>query len=310
MDAPVAVTGATGFLGGHIVDALLASGHRVRAVVRNPSRATSLAARGVEVREARLQDAAALAQAIEGARAVVSNAALGSWAGPMSVYREVNIAGTDNLLDAMEATGVARLVHISSVAVGRTRTRAWTDENVERVGRDGVRGPRQASDLTTDWRYAVSKSVSEDRVRARAPRLQPTILRPGPVYGVGDPKLTRRYLKMWRSKVCLAPTAGVPHVCASDVAGTVVVALARPQTIDQTYVLAGPPVSPLSVLRSLKRLSGRGPILLPLPVPTWVGFTTHRAARDLDFVSRPVADVLADVLRAEGVTVRSGTRHR
>jgi len=301
---PIAVTGATGFLGRHIVHALLRAGHRVRAVVRSPQRAADLAERGVELRRATLGDREALTEALHGAAAVVSNAALGSWQGPIEHYRAVNVVGTDNLLDAMEAAAVARLVHISSVSVGRTRAATWTDERAERYGQDGQRGPWQPSDLTTDWRYAVTKSQSEDRVRARSPRIQATILRPGPVFGTGDPKLTRRYLRMWRSKVCVAPTAGVPQVCATDVARAVSTAISRPHTIDRTYVLAGPPTSPLDVVRTLKKLSGRGPVVIPLPVPTWVGFTTHRAARDLGFSSRPLGEALADVLRAEGVSVR------
>ena len=307
MDGPVVVTGATGFLGGHIVDALLAAGHRVRAVVRSPARALRLEESGVEVREANLESVGALTDAFDGASAVVSNAALGSWAGSLERYRQVNIMGTQNLLDAMTAVGVDRLVHISSVAVGQTRTRSWIDEFPARYGRDGRRGPWQVSDLTTDWRYAVSKSVAEDRIRAHRPSIGATILRPGPVFGAGDPKLTRRYLRMWRSPICVAPTAGVPQVAAPDVARAVGAALSRSESVGRTYVLAGPPTSPYAVMQTLKRLTGRGPVLIPLPTPTWVGFMTHRATRDLGFVSRPLAVGLAAVLEAEGIAVRPGS---
>lgn len=300
---PIAVTGATGFLGRHIVAALLSAGRRVRAVVRRPSRAADLAARGVEVCAADLSDPQALARAFDGAAAVVSNAALGSWQGPIEHYRRVNVDGTRHVLDAMAQVGVDRLVHVSSVAVGRTRAGAWTDEHAARYGQDGTRGRWQPSDLTTDWRYAVTKSQAEDLVRG-ARGIASTIVRPGPVFGVGDPKLTRRYLAMWRSRVCVAPTAGVPQVCATDVAAAVAAALGVPAAVGRTYVLAGPPTSPLDVVRTLTRLAGRGPIVVPLPVPTWVGFTTHRAARDLGFSARPLEDTLTDVLLAEGVTVR------
>ena len=263
------------------------------------ARAADLAARGVEVVTADLADQTALVQAFDGVDAVVSNAALGSWQGSLADYRRVNVQGTTHVLDAMQSTGVQRLVHISTVAVGRTQLGRWADEHVERYGRSGRRGAWQPSDLTTDWRYALTKSEAESLVRQRMPALQATILRPGPIFGPGDPKLTRKYLRQWQSAVCFAPTARVPHVCATDVAAAAAAALERPVSIGRTYTLAGPPVSPYAVLRELKRLTGRGALLIPIPVPTWVGFIHHRATRDLGFTSRPLSQTLAAVLKRE-----------
>lgn len=306
---PVAVTGATGFLGRHIVRALQSAGHTVRAVVRSPDKAADLAAAGVEVAAADLSDPVALVQAFSGASAVVSNAALGSWLGTIQDYRRVNVQGTTHLLDAMQQTGVHRLVHISSVAVGRTRLGRWADEQVERYGRAGRRGPWQPSDLTTDWRYALTKSESEQLVRQRMPQIHATILRPGPIFGPGDPKLSRKYLRMWRRSVCFAPTARVPHVCATDVAAAVASALVRPVSIGRTYTLTGAPVSPYDIVRCLVRVTGRGPVVVPVPVPTWVGFVNHRATRDLGFVSRPLDETVGAILRHEGM-VGSGVETR
>jgi dihydroflavonol-4-reductase len=301
--AVVAVTGATGFLGRHIVAALQRAGHPVRAVVRRPDRARELFGPRVDVRAADLGDLEALQDAFVGATAVVSNAALGSWQGPLEKFRAVNVDGTRHVLDAMKGADVGRLVHISTVAVGRTQLGRWADELVERYGTSGKREGWQPSDLTTDWRYAVTKSAAEDLVRERGHDLDVTILRPGPVFGVGDDKLTRKYLRMWRSRVCVAPTARVPHVCGSDVAAAVVGALGRPASVGGTYVISGPPVSPHTIVRRMTALAGRGPVLLPLPVPVRVGFTTHRAARDLGFVARPLDDALSDVLRSQGVRI-------
>src|SRR3989442_7523467 len=74
--AAVAVTGATGFLGRYLVDALLARGARVIGVVRNPDRVPELAARGVELRRADLAERDRLPRGLAGAQAVVSNAGL------------------------------------------------------------------------------------------------------------------------------------------------------------------------------------------------------------------------------------------
>src|SRR5262249_61821169 len=73
-DTTIAVTGATGFLGRYVVDALLRRGARVIGVVRNPDRVPALAARGVEMRRADLGSREALARGFAGAAAIVSNA--------------------------------------------------------------------------------------------------------------------------------------------------------------------------------------------------------------------------------------------
>lgn len=73
-------------------------------------------------------------------------------------------------------------------------------------------------------------------------------------------------------------------------------ALASPETAGRAYNLAGPPTSPVDVLASLRRLTGRGPRVLPLPVPLWVGYDTGRARAELGFVCRPLDESLAEVL--------------
>lgn len=305
---PVAVTGATGFVGGHIWRALHSAGLSVRAVVRRPERAVAINRWKDEVRKADLSDLPGLTEALRGASAVVANAALGSWQGDLDRFFAVNVEGVRHLLGAMHAAGVGRLVPISTVAVCRTRPWVLQGDDSPRYGVDGQRGPWQISDLTTDWRYAVTKSVGEDLARTLAQQhgIALTVLRPGPVFGVGDPKLTQRYLRMWRSRWCWAPTVGVPQVCATDVAGAVVAALVRPQSIGGTYTLAGPPTSPLEVVRTMRRLANRGPSwLVPVPVPVWVAWDTSSAQADLGFSPRSLEDALADVLQAEGVALPS-----
>lgn len=296
----VAVTGATGFLGGHICDALQDAGHAVRGVVRDPGRGARLVGRGVDLAQADLSDEPALRSALEGCRALVANAALGSWAGPLERYLDVNVGGTERLFRAAAAAGVRRIVLVSTVAVYRTRLRTWMDEQAAPYGM--VRRWLNPSDLTTDWRYALSKARGEARAHALAAEhgLALTVLRPGPIFGPRDPKLTPRYLRLHAREWVVAPTVGVPQVSAVDCAAVVPRALARPGTIGRAYNLAGPPTSPVDVLASLRRLTGRGPRVLPLPVPLWVGYDTRRAQAELGFVSRPLDETLQEVLAAEG----------
>jgi dihydroflavonol-4-reductase len=115
--ARVAVTGATGFLGRYVVEALLGRGSRVVGVVRNPGRVPALAAR-IELRAADLADPRALAAGFAEADAVVSNAALFSLRNARwEDHQRANVEGTTNVFDAAAAAGVSRIVHVSSVAV-------------------------------------------------------------------------------------------------------------------------------------------------------------------------------------------------
>jgi nucleoside-diphosphate-sugar epimerase len=313
--APVAVTGATGFLGSHICDALLHAGLEVRGLVRRPEKATRLRAQGVALAQADLADQDALETGLQGCDSLVANAALGSWQGPLDRYLEVNVAGTERLLRAAHAAGLRRVVLVSTVAVYRTKLRQVMDENTESYGHERRR--LNPSDLSTDWRYALSKSRAEARAWALADELglQLTVLRPGPIFGPRDPKLTRRFFALHARRIAVVPTVGIPMVAARDCADTVPAALQRSESIGRAYNLAGPPASLVDVLAELRRLTGRGPTVVPLPVPLWVAYDTRRAHQELGFVSRPLPTTLREVVDAENAgpptpapTVRSAAR--
>jgi nucleoside-diphosphate-sugar epimerase len=296
---PIAVTGATGFLGSHIASTLRSRGIVTRGVVRNVSRGACLEALGVGLAAADLGDEPALAAAFSGARAVVANAALGSNLGNLDDFVRTNVAGTENTLRAAASAGVRRVVLISSVAVYRTQIRTFQGEDSPRYGH--VKRSFVWSDLTTDWRYAMTKCIAEDRAMALARELdlQLTVLRPGPIYGSRDTRWTARLLGYHRRSVTVAPGVGVPMVHAGDVASAVAQALENPASVGRSYNLAGSPKTLPLMLAILRRLSGRGPLVLPIPLPLWVGYDTAAAARDLAFVARPLEEGLREVLAAQ-----------
>lgn len=296
----VAVTGATGFVGAHLARGLLAAGARVRGVVRSPERGAALAAVGVELVRGDLLDPASLVEAFRGCEVVVGNAAATSGAGSLEAMTRVNLDGARHTLDAAQAAGVRRVVWISTVAVYQTRLFTPMREDARRY--DASRRRFNWSDLTTDWRYARTKTQAEDLVWARceALGLAVTVLRPGPVYGSGDPKLTGRYLGALDRALVFAPTVGVPHVHAGDVALAVVGALRNERSVGRAYNLAGPPTSPWQAVRALRRLAGRGRWLLPLPVPLSVCYDTTAAAQDLGFAPRSLEDGLREAWQVDG----------
>src|SRR5438876_604180 len=114
----VLVTGAAGFLGGHLVDMLIERGDDVRAMVRPTEDVSYLSTlAGVEIVHGDLTNEASLKQAVQGVQRVYNVAAkTGPW-GAESVYRAVNVWGVADLIKAAMDAGVQRIVHTSSITV-------------------------------------------------------------------------------------------------------------------------------------------------------------------------------------------------
>jgi nucleoside-diphosphate-sugar epimerase len=291
----VGVTGASGFLGSHLALELLARGHRVVGIVRDPARASWLAQEGVELRQADLLDPDALGRAFAGLQAVVSNAApAAAPAGDdLEAFVRADRSATENVVNAALAQGVPRLVQISSVAVYRVR---WPFLRVREDHPRKMAG--QGPDLTrlvTRRGYAESKALSEEVIwEAIARGLQPTVLRPGPVYGSRDPKLTARYLRAMSARFRMIPTVRLPHVHAGDVAQAVCGALANPASIGKAYNITGEPLSLLEVARAVRQTTGARTWLIPVPLPLWMAWDNSAAEADLGVRYRSLADGLRE----------------
>src|SRR4051794_2384572 len=169
------ITGASGFLGKHVVAEALRRGHAVRAVVRPGTDAAGLGG-DVELARVDLRSRKGLVDAVTGVDAVIHLAAAKSG----DVYGQYagTVIATENLLWAIEQAGTRpQFVHISSFSVyDFEKPIAWTtldeDSPVERdaMERDG---------------YAHTKLVQERLVRAAAERNKwpLVVIRPGMIYG-------------------------------------------------------------------------------------------------------------------------------
>ena len=112
----ILVTGATGFVGGHVVRTLAKAGERVRALVRDASGADALSGVDCELVRGDVTDPASLHAAVEGCTAVVHLVAI--LTGKPDDFERVMIRGTRNLLDAAETAGVRRFVQMSALGAG------------------------------------------------------------------------------------------------------------------------------------------------------------------------------------------------
>lgn len=117
-DLPVLVVGATGFLGGQVVDELLKRGKKVRALVRPKSNAAKLEAKGVEIARGDMLDAASLISAMTGVSAAISTAA--GYTRNDKNAKAIDTFGNSNLAVAAKHAGVPRFVLISIVTSDQT----------------------------------------------------------------------------------------------------------------------------------------------------------------------------------------------
>jgi ornithine--oxo-acid transaminase len=164
------LTGASGFIGGHLAERLLAEGHPVRCLVRAGSDTRRLEQLGVELAPGALEDPRSLARAVVGCDYVVHCGAMVSDWGTIEEIERVNVAGTRELLRAAGEASVRRFVQMSSTDV-YGYPGAGSVEETHPAG--GFR----------NW-YAQSKLEAEAEVRrAAGAGLETVILRPSTVWG-------------------------------------------------------------------------------------------------------------------------------
>lgn len=94
----------------------------------------------------------------------------------------------------------------------------------------------------------------------------------------------------------LAPTVRLPHVHAADVAGAAAGAIGHAGSVGRAYNVTGVTASIWEALSTWKRLSGRGPTLVRIPIPLTMSFDDSDAVRDLGFAPRSLEDGIRDVL--------------
>jgi nucleoside-diphosphate-sugar epimerase len=166
------VTGATGFIGGHLVERLAADGKQVRCLVRAGSDTARLETLGVELAPGALEEPRSVARAVEGCDYVVHCGAMVSDWGTVEEIERTNVTGTRNLVQAAAAAAsVRRLVHVSTTDV---------------YGYPGVAGVEEGATAQgfRNW-YAQTKLDGEQEVlrAGQALGLETVVLRPATVWG-------------------------------------------------------------------------------------------------------------------------------
>jgi nucleoside-diphosphate-sugar epimerase len=246
-----ALTGATGFVGGHLALALRARGDDVTCLVRSPVKAAPLEAAGCRLVPGDLEDASALEHLARGADVVFHVAGLVA-ARSEAEFLAVNRDGTARLARAARTAGVERVVLVSSLAVtGPSEPGRPLDESAP---------PRPVTP------YGRSKRAGEETLAATGVPF--TIVRPPAVYGPGDRELLRVF-KL--ARVGVVPLLGdgrqeLSLVHVRDLAGALIAAAVSPAAGGRVYHAAHPEVV---TQRELVVAIGAavGKRVRPLPIP-------------------------------------------
>jgi len=288
----VLVTGASGFIGHHLIRHLLARGDRVRAAAgpdTPPDRRSRL--EGLDVRAGDIREPGFCREACEDMDAVVHCAAVVGITDREQTIRSVNVDGTLRIVEAAAAAGASRVIHLSTATV---------------VG--SVEGPPvdSTAPLRPGNAYARSKADSEVRALAAAADLDLdlAVVRPPWVYGPGDLRtlglyrmLQRRLPLPWRTDTRIQPVH-VDDFCA----GTLGCLDAFPTPGGHTYYLAGRAPVPMRdyiprlaaalgvrpprhlslraamlAARAADRVGGRLDVTLPITRRRLAFFTHHNA---------------------------------
>jgi nucleoside-diphosphate-sugar epimerase len=188
----LAITGGTGFVGSHLIEAALAAGHDVKALTRRPQEARDR----LDWVSGSLEDRGALKRLVDEADAVIHVAGVIN-APDEAGFEHGNVAGTLAMLAAATAGGVRRFIHVSSLA---------------------AREPKLSL-------YGASKARAEELVESSG--LDWAVVRPPAVYGPGDKETLELFKMAKRGVVLLPPKGRVSLIHVDDLARLLVTLTAR-----------------------------------------------------------------------------------
>ncbi len=265
---PLLVTGATGFIGRHLVPLLLEAGYPVRCLVREQSRKRGQRYLPVEaeVVEGDLYDAAGVRSAVEGCGGVLHLASPSAWdlLGDPIVEDKI-LEGVRNVFESASGCGVRRLLFVSSLAaLGPSRENPVTES--------------QPTPIPRGLYYAHGKRKAEDWLReaAETAGMETVVIYPGEVYGPGDDDFVTaaNLVRLLQQRPRLVPDGGTAIVHVEDVARGIVAAWTKAPA-GSSYLFAGDNLR-LKELgdRTLRAAGKRGHYgVLPwvlLAVPVWL----------------------------------------
>ncbi len=275
----ILVTGASGYLGSHILKRLVAAGNPVRALVRNRAWAEAegrLAGLNVEWTEGDVTKPETLVEAVKGVEAVIHTVAIAIEKDGRT-YETIIYQGTVNLVNAAKAAGVKRFVNICQLG----------------------------ADSKLPYRFLASKGKAQEYVAASG--LDWTSFRPSVIWGPED-EFANTFAKLAPLSPLIYPIIGdgqakFQSVWVDDVVTAAVKSLDDPSTIGLDLELGGPEVLTIAEVerRTLQAIGARR-LMIPLPLPILRIVVT---LMQVIFPAPPVTTSLLDLLSVDNTTTNN-----
>lgn len=252
------LTGATGFIGGHVARQLVSEGHEVVALVRTPEKAAALAALGVALHKGDITDKESMRAPMTGVDGVFHMAAWYEVGVPDSSMAErINVQGTRNVLELMRELDIPKGVYTSTLAVFSDTQGKVVDESYYHKPADGKWNSEYDR---TKW--LAHYEVAVPMMQAGLPLV---IVQPGLVYGPGDESVAAMTLRSYLLRRLPISPQGTAFAWAhvADVTRAHILTMEKGQ-VGESYIIAGPVHTLMDALAIAERITGiPGPRLHP-----------------------------------------------
>lgn len=248
----ILLTGATGFLGQHILRELVTAGHQVKALSRSGPADVLLASQGAQAVRAELTDANSLIQATKDVDTIFHTAAdTNTWRINNAEQTRTNVDGIQNLIAAANANAVKRILHTSSVSAYSHLVHGRLREDLTQLGGES-------------WiNYERTKFLAEKAVRNSG--LDFIIFQPAHILGPGDKQNWSRLIRMIdQNKLPGAPPGSGSFADVREIAKAQLRAYQLGK-FGESYLLGGQHASFLSLVQKIGKILDRKTPKKPIP---------------------------------------------
>ncbi len=280
------VTGGSGFLGSHLVEALVARAEEVRVLVRSTSDVTRLEELGVDLVTGDLSDPASLQAAARGVERIYHCAALASDWGTWETFRAANVTGVRNVLEAALAAGVHKFIHVSTTGV---------------YGHPDYPADETAPYRQRGWPYGDTKIEGEQLVWAYYQEygLPVTVARPASIYGPRSVTFVTDFVELLQQRSLphigrKQKPAGLAYV--TNVVDFLLLIADSEQSVGEAYnVSDGLDISWRQYVNRLAEMVGapQPRLMIPYRLAYLVGWLMEQSYRMLRIRQRPLLTRLA-----------------
>jgi dihydroflavonol-4-reductase len=255
------ITGSTGFIGKHLIQAFSGSNYNLRCLVRKTSKVDFLGQQKCELFYGDVTDRTSLLQGMDGCDFVINLANVYSmWEPDPAIFYTVNVEGTRNVMIAALESGIKKVIHISSVVI-------FGKPNEYPFNENSKPSPKRFSEYART-KYEGDKIAWELFERQKLPLV---VLYPAAVLGPGDNKATGQYIELLarRKLPALAyPNSVMTWAHVKDVVDAIINAMEKDGNIGEKYIIGKEILSIGEISKMVEEISG-----VPLPkfvMPNWM----------------------------------------